>query len=166
MGGVTVDKDGRTSLPNLWAAGEVSSTGLHGANRLASNSLLEAAVFGESAGRLASAAAKGVEDDYTAVPIENDVLRNNAPLPVDLFDLRNALRSVLWRSAGVVRNTEDLQNALDDTERWSGYVLAQQFDTIEGWELQNMLTVAKAILTGALNRKQSCGAHYCCNEHG
>ncbi|GHT11561.1 L-aspartate oxidase [Planctomycetales bacterium] len=164
MGGVNVDRDGRTSLQNLWAVGEVSSTGLHGANRLASNSLLEAAVFGESAGRLASAAAKNVEDNYTVVPIENGVSASDTALPVDLFDLRNALRSVLWRSAGVVRNTEDLQNALDDTERWSGYVSAQQFDTIEGWELQNMLAVAKAILTGALNRKTSCGAHYFCTE--
>src|SRR5207245_837505 len=60
VGGVTVDAQGRTSLPGLWAAGEVTSSGLHGANRLASNSLLEGLVFGEVCGRLAGAAAAGM----------------------------------------------------------------------------------------------------------
>ncbi|MDR3181434.1 MAG: L-aspartate oxidase, partial [Planctomycetaceae bacterium] len=162
MGGIATDIDGRTSILNLWAAGEVSSTGLHGANRLASNSLLEALVFGESAGRLASAAAKQVSDDYKVIPIENPVLSGYGSLPplLDLFDLRNALKSILWRTAGVVRNREDLRGALDDIERWSRYVLARQLDTLEGWELQNMLTAAALILKSALDRKESCGAHY------
>src|ERR671938_61378 len=66
VGGVTVDTHGRTTLPGLWAAGEVTSSGLHGANRLASNSLLEGLVFGEACGRGAALAAEKVKDSYTA----------------------------------------------------------------------------------------------------
>src|SRR5439155_12334408 len=68
VGGVTVDAAGRTTLPNLWAAGEVTSSGLHGANRLASNSLLEGLVFGASCGRGAAEAATRMTDSFTALP--------------------------------------------------------------------------------------------------
>src|SRR5205085_2858720 len=69
VGGVTVDTDGRTTLPGLWAAGEVTSSGLHGANRLASNSLLEGLVFGAACGRGAAAAAAALPDTLTVSPL-------------------------------------------------------------------------------------------------
>ena len=158
MGGVTVDIDGRTTLPRLWAAGEVSSTGLHGANRLASNSLLEALVFGESTGRLASQQAMTQTNDYHVEPIENKPL----PIPdetIDVTDIRNALKSLMWRHAGVVRNGEQLREALTDIERWSHYVFGMQFPSNAAWELQNMLTVARLIVSGAITRQESRGAH-------
>ena len=169
MGGVTVDSDGRSSLPGLWAVGEVSRTGLHGANRLASNSLLEAVVFGESAGRYASEAAQNMPEDYRVVPIENRPLTamDSSQMMVsslfDIPDIRNALKSLLWRKAGVVRNEEGLRTALEDVLHWSGYVFARQFSSAEGWELQNMLTVARLILEAALNRRETCGAHTRCD---
>jgi L-aspartate oxidase len=170
MGGVAVDIDGRSSLKGLWAVGEVSRTGLHGANRLASNSLLEAVVFGESAGRLASDAARNMPDDYRVIPINNQPL---SPLDssqmvlstafIDIPDIRNALKSLLWRQAGVVRNEEGLRSALEDVMRWSSYVFTQQFQSTEGWELQNMLTVARLILQAALDRRETCGTHTRCD---
>ncbi len=165
MGGVVVDLDGRTSLSGLWAAGEVSSTGLHGANRLASNSLLEALVYGESAGRLASAVANMMTNDYQVDPIENkplpplDVARQSFGSLIDLNDIRNALKSLLWRNAGVVRSETGLNDALSDIESWSRYVLARQFNSADGWELQNMLDVAKLVLEGALKRRETRGSH-------
>ncbi|MDR0328421.1 MAG: L-aspartate oxidase [Planctomycetaceae bacterium] len=161
MGGVVVDGDGRSSLSGLWAVGEVSRTGLHGANRLASNSLLESAVFGESAGRLASEAAQNIPEDYRAIPISQQPLSpmESSSTFVDIPDIRNALKSLLWRQAGVIRNEEGLQGALEDVARWSNYVFARQFQATEGWELQNMLTVARLILEAALARRETCGAH-------
>ncbi len=102
IGGVTTDVDGRTTLPGLWAAGEVTSSGLHGANRLASNSLLEGVVFGLRCGRNASQVAMSQPDTFSAPPIESrsarEVLRGDEQL--DLTDIRNALRSLMWRSVG------------------------------------------------------------------
>ena len=162
MGGVAVDTEGRSSLPGLWAVGEVSRTGLHGANRLASNSLLESVVFGESAGRLASEDAKNMPEDYRVIPMENQPV-TLADSSIDVPDIRNALKSLLWRQAGVIRKEEGLQNALENTMQWSSYVFAHQFQTTEGWELQNMLTVARLILEAALTRNETCGAHTRCD---
>ena len=78
IGGVTVDLVGRTTLPGLWAAGEVTSSGLHGANRLASNSLLESIVYGAHAGREASRAALEMDDDFRALPLENNRVDDGA----------------------------------------------------------------------------------------
>jgi L-aspartate oxidase len=163
MGGVLVDKDGRTTLKGLWAIGEVSSTGLHGANRLASNSLLEALVYGESSGRNASLEAESMSNDYAVDFIENKPLESK-PLDssfsmIDLEDIRNTLKSILWRTAGVVRNEEGLKDALEDVRRWSSYMFARQFSTESGWEIQNMLCTAKLILEGALERQETRGSH-------
>ncbi|MCL2005917.1 MAG: L-aspartate oxidase [Planctomycetaceae bacterium] len=172
MGGVAVDLDGRSSLAGLWAVGEVSRTGLHGANRLASNSLLEAVVFGESAGRLASEAARTMPEMYQAIPIENRPLASmdsrqallTASAFIDISDIRNALKSLLWRKAGIVRDEEGLRSALEDTAQWSSYVFAYQFQSSEGWELQNMLLVSRLILEAALARRETCGVHTRTNE--
>jgi L-aspartate oxidase len=159
IGGVKVDLDGRTSLKGLLAAGEVTSSGLHGANRLASNSLLEGLVFGARAGEAASAAALSMPDAYAALPLENP------PVPptteqLDLQDVRNSLKSLVWRAAGVRRNAEGLTEAARTIDQWQRYALAQQFDHPEGWELQNMLTVARVLIAAALRREESRGVHF------
>ncbi|MGL4593097.1 MAG: L-aspartate oxidase [Thermoguttaceae bacterium] len=165
MGGILVDSDGRSSLSGLWGVGEVSSTGLHGANRLASNSLLEALVFGESAGRLASEIAKMMTNDYQVEAIESkplpplDSMQQSFSALIDLDDIRNALKSLMWRTAGVVRSESGLQEAKEDAAHWSSYVFLQQFSSISGWEVQNMLIVASLILEGAINRRETRGSH-------
>ncbi len=158
VGGVTVDLEGRTTLPGLWAVGEVTSSGLHGANRLASNSLLENLVYGAHAGQGASLAAAQMDDDYRALPLENYPLTEPDEL-LDLSDIRNSLKSLMWRSAGVRRSRQDLLEAQRSVETWQRYVLVRQFSAPEGWELQNLLTVSRLVVRAALDREESRGVH-------
>jgi L-aspartate oxidase len=161
IGGVTVDADARTTLPRLWAAGEVTSTGLHGANRLASNSLLEGLVFGLRAGRNASMAALRDPDRFTALPLEADP----APTPpakddLQLDDLLNSLNSEMGRHVGIERNAEGLESALRQVEFWDRYVGPREFASVQGWELQNMLLAARMMIRAALARTESRGVHF------
>lgn len=159
IGGVTVDLEGRTTLPGLWAAGEVTSSGLHGANRLASNSLLEGLVYGAHAGAGASQAAKGVPDDFHALPLSNPATPHDSAEPLDVLDIRNSLKSLMWRAAGVRREREALEDAKQTIDHWCSYVLARQFSQPAGWELQNMLTVARLMIEAALEREETRGTH-------
>lgn len=158
IGGLTVDENGATTVPGLWAAGEVTSTGLHGANRLASNSLLEGLVYGEHAGRCASQAAAGIADDFRALPLTNE--RVSSPSEsLDLADIRNSLKSLMWRAAGVQRSRVELETATETIDNWCRYVLARQFRDTAGWELQNMLTLSRIMVSAALAREESRGVH-------
>jgi L-aspartate oxidase len=158
MGGVTIDAEGRTTLPGLWAAGEVTSSGLHGANRLASNSLLEALVYGAHAGEGASRAAAERHDDYSAAVVENPP--SDAPNePLNLADIRNSLQSLMWRNVGLHRDAEGLAEALENLNHWCRYVLPRQFADPTGWELQNMLCAARLMTLAAQARQESRGAH-------
>jgi L-aspartate oxidase len=159
LGGVTVDKEGRTSLPGLLAAGEVTSSGLHGANRLASNSLLESVVYGERVGATASHAVAAMDDRLQAMSIENQVVDHPAGELLDLGDIRNSLASLMWRAVGVRRQGERMEDALTSIERWCHYVLPRQFSDPKGWELQNMLVVSRLVLQAALQRTESRGVH-------
>ena len=159
VGGATVDVEGRTSVPGLWAAGECTSSGLHGANRLASNSLLEGLVFGAHAGAGAAREAAKLEDDFRGLPLANAPLDDGAEV-LDLADIRNSLKSLVWRSAGVRRERSRLLEAADNIDRLCNYVLARQFTDTSGWELQNMLTVARIVIEAALTREETRGVHY------
>jgi L-aspartate oxidase len=158
IGGVTVDLEGRTTLPGLWAAGEVTSSGLHGANRLASNSLLEGLVYGARAGEGASRAARALPAELSAAPLRNEALPPPAE-PIDLADIRNSLKSLMWRHVGIRRDGAGLHEARQQVEHWSGYVLTHQFDDPAGWQLQNMLTVARLMIEAAAQRTESRGVH-------
>jgi L-aspartate oxidase len=137
MGGIATDADGRTSLPGLFAAGECASTGVHGANRLASNSLLEAAVFGARAGRAAAAepAAAGPLFAVTAAELPPTALQ--------------ALRQAMSRDAGVVRSADGL-------ERLGGLIDA--LEAVHGRSAP--LVAARLVVTSALAREESRGAHF------
>lgn len=158
IGGVSIDRQGGTSLPGLWAAGEVTSSGLHGANRLASNSLLEGLVYGAHAGESASRAAAESSQRMIAPPLENPVRPPSEAF--DVADVRVSLKSLMGRLVGVERHAEGLQEALDSIRTLAAYVMPHQFDSIEGWELQNMLLLSSCIVDSALCRAESRGVHF------
>ena len=159
VGGLWVDSQGRTSVPGLWAVGECASTGLHGANRMGSNSLLEAIVLGEQTGRLAAetAGSHGINTGTTLA-----VVRDEAPpeVKVNLDDLTYSLKSMMWRQMGVERNGEGLRDALEKINFWTRALRAVTFESESLWELQNMLLVARVATIGALSREESRGVHF------
>ena len=160
MGGVTVDAEGRTSLPNLWAAGEVTSSGLHGANRLASNSLIEGLVYGASCGRGAMRALEANSRPLQALPLHYTVRDDDPDDHLDVADLTSSLRSLMVRKMGIVRDRARLDEARRDVDFWCRYVLGREFDNRQGWELQNLLTVARLMIDAATTREESRGTHF------
>ncbi len=156
IGGVRTDLQTRTSVPNLLAVGEASCTGLHGANRLASNSLLEGLVMGAIAGEEAAnrADTAPVSPGSIVSAIEHS---NHAEL--DLDDVRSSLRSTMWFNAGIERTLTKLDDACDMFDLWGRYTLDKVFETPDGWEVQNMLTAGALIARAALNRPHSIGTH-------
>ena len=171
IGGATVDSCGRTSLPGLFAAGEVTSSGLHGANRLASNSLLEGLVYGARAGEaasddvLAGLGEEGSTSEAFEVPLITsakaaDTSAGEPSSTLDLADIRNSLRSLMWRHVGVERDGESLAEALDTVEGWCRYVLPRQFSDPQGWQLQNMLEVSRLMIRAAIKRCETRGVHF------
>ncbi len=159
IGGVAVDLEGRTTLPGLWAAGEVTSSGLHGANRLASNSLLEGLVFGSICGRGAAEAAAKMPDNFVVPLVQARFSPENAG-PLDVADLTYSLRSLMVRNMGIVRDRAGLREAEKAVAFWCRYVLRREFKTRAGWELQNLLTVARLMIWSAQQRTESRGVHY------
>jgi L-aspartate oxidase len=143
MGGIATDTQGATSMPGLWACGEVASTGLHGGNRLASNSLLEGLVFGA---RIANAVRATKLPMPTGAP---DLPRRAATAQADPERIL-ALRRLIGRSLGPVRNGRDLFEALAEVTN-----LAPESCTEE-----DCATVAQLLLRAALERRESRGAHY------
>jgi L-aspartate oxidase len=160
IGGVTVNSDSATSLKRLWAAGEVTASGLHGANRLASNSLLEGLVFGLRAGENAAKAALGEPDSFSATQLSPDPATEKiAQEGLNLDDLLNSLNSEMWRHVGIERTADGLESALQQVEFWDRYVGPQEFASPKGWELQNLLLVAQLMIRAAKQRRETRGVH-------
>jgi L-aspartate oxidase len=149
MGGIATDLHGRSSLRGLWAVGEASRSGVHGANRLASNSLLEGAVFGARAG--VSAAAEGFPAPTTA---ELGEARDPGAEPEPQPDAIALLRDVMWTGVGVVRTGSGIRSALDELERLDDKIHPAPS------EMRSMVEAARLVAAAALARPQSCGAHY------
>jgi len=154
MGGVLTDTHGRSTLPGLFAVGEVACTGVHGANRLASNSLLEAVVFGR---RAASAAGEPWRDPELEAGdgFERVEFATPDPAVADPGALAE-LRELMWADAGLQRDATGLERAHARVTSWS----APQTGAVESLELRNLLEAAAAVTAGALARRESRGAHY------
>jgi L-aspartate oxidase len=166
IGGVRIDDQGRTGVPGLFAAGEVTSSGLHGANRLASNSLLEGLVYGARAGEAAAAdvlaeGSRGAEEfRVPSIAEPRREVADDGDAGLDLADIRNSLRALMWRHVGVERSGDSLAEALATVEGWCRYVLPRQFADPQGWQLQNMLEVARLMIRGAICRVETRGVHF------
>ena len=189
VGGVSTDLLGRTSVPGLFAVGEVASIGLHGANRLASNSLLEGLVIGEAAGRTAAAIARasstpsngtghgpaseqahmwpdaalsGEMQRFRPPPAPVAVISDIRPSDhgeLDLADVLSSLRSAMWRNAGIERSGSKLEDVAEMIDFWARYTLDKIFDSPQGWTTQNLLLSAALIARSALWRAESRGGH-------
>ncbi|WP_345803121.1 L-aspartate oxidase [Microbacterium sp. AZCO] len=165
MGGVATDLFGRTSLPGLYAVGEVARTGVHGANRLASNSLLEGAVFGARAGdAITGDLASGDWPLVTAAPRHTADPSSPERTPsadvdsaVEPFS-RAALQHVMWEDAGLVRDEAGLRRAASLISAWRS--AARTPRTEAEFEDENLLLVAERLVAAALGRRESVGAHF------
>ncbi len=157
MGGVRTDSDGRTSLPGLYAAGEVACTGVHGANRLASNSLLEGLVFGARA-----AESMRNECDVRAVAVRDEApLRVSASSPLPPVEQSvQRLQQQMWEHAGLLRDAALLRSIdMADAARYAQAIPTEQW-TRRDYEARSLARVAEAIVASALAREESRGAHY------
>jgi len=156
MGGVTTDLDGRTTLPGLYAVGEVARTGVHGANRLASNSLLEGAVFGARAGdAITPDAASGVwpAPAHAPSPAASPSVDGSAgPFT------RTALQELMWEDAGLVRDARGLEHAASVIAAWRAHQRTPEAEV--DFENENLLVVAEQLVAAALRRRESVGAHH------
>jgi L-aspartate oxidase len=159
VGGLIVDHEARTPMPGLYACGEASSSGVHGANRLASNSLLEGLVFGAIAGANAGQDAVADPSPMHAGRVRSEIESSSRTM-LDLADVRNSLRSLMWRNDGIERCGPRLVETAEIIQFWGQYVMDKLFDDRQGWETQNMLTVARLITACALAREESRGVHF------
>jgi len=160
IGGLSVDLDGRTSVDGLWAVGECASTGLHGANRMGSNSLLEAIVLGRRCGRAAAAADPTAEMGSLYSIRSGERLAPPGGVHVNIQDLTYSLKSMMWRQMGVERVRSGLEDARNNLDFWTRAVCDLSPPEPRSWELINMLTFAQLATTGALLREESRGVHY------
>ena len=154
MGGIRTDIWGRTSIPGLFAVGEVACTGVHGANRLASNSLLESLVFAWRCAAMllsedSNTHAALLEDDRKIRPIEQHLATTTTPVD------RLALQTLMWTVVGIERSGEGLEAAANQLRHWSA-----DGSSVYGLETANLLSIARVMVAAALERRESRGAHY------
>jgi L-aspartate oxidase len=156
MGGVKTNLDGATNIKGLYAAGEVACTGVHGANRLASNSLLEGLVFGARAGASAAGCASSMRGHYR--PSSDTAGRLEAE-SLSAKHIRAELRKLMWEKVGIIRCAESLTSAQERLSAWGPVAEGFPRNRIDQ-EARNMVTVARLITEAALARAGSIGAHF------
>ncbi|MCI5888530.1 MAG: L-aspartate oxidase [Brachyspira sp.] len=164
MGGIRTDVEGRTSINGLFAIGEVSSTGLHGGNRLASNSLLECVVCAyEVADFLKTQnldAPKSIDANIKSI-IDQYSEEDEDVEPIDTGVFKAELKDIMWNYCGILRDEKSLMTALEKLDELkSKFPRTRKCQTKAEYEFKNMLTVARMIVVSALGRKESRGAHY------
>lgn len=162
MGGIKTNIEGRTSIKGLYAIGEVSSTGLHGANRLASNSLLECVVCAYELANYLSFAnltpPKHIGEELKK--IIDKYSQDEEELEYDVLDLKAQLQDLMWDYVGILRDEKSLKIADEKLQELKKMFPDQKYSSREEYEFKNMLTVAQLVINSALKRRESRGAHY------
>jgi L-aspartate oxidase len=155
MGGVRTDLDGRTTVPGLYAAGEAAATGVHGANRLASNSLLEGLVYGARAGKI-------MRDELRhspSRPTKNQrAAFSNGPVDAGTEETIGQIQDLMWQDVGIVRTGAGLKRALQQLEQIAPRIARPH--TRRACEAQNLHLTGRLVARSALAREESRGAHY------
>lgn len=181
MGGIETDLHGKTNIDGLYACGECACTGAHGANRLASNSLLEGIVFGERV-------AKSINHRYlnqkeqelreNKYKIKDDITKENEKWDIEVYkeykvkdnyqnkllNIENRLREVMTLNVSIVRNKKELLNSLRKISELERVLNNEKSLNKKYFELKNMLIVSKLITQAALSREESIGAHFICED--
>jgi L-aspartate oxidase len=155
IGGVRTDLEGNTSVAGLYAAGEAASTGVHGANRFPSNSLLEALVYGARAGNAMRKELKHVSKSERK---EKKAASQNGPVDAGIEELIGQIRDVMWKDAGIVRTGTGILEASRVLEGLSPRVAHSR--TRRQHEAANLHLAALLVARSALAREESRGAHY------
>lgn len=171
-GGIVTDLDGVTSIDGLYAAGEVACTGIHGANRLASNSLLEGLVYGERVAQAIisgnkSFEASGVFSELEFISKHNEESQENIPTVAvnsddEVVDARNTIQKVMTNYVGVVRSKESIEHAKKELNQYGinfDKNIAPEDSAFARYELEHILTVARALVIAADLREESRGCH-------
>ncbi|MEA1939238.1 MAG: L-aspartate oxidase [Candidatus Caldatribacteriota bacterium] len=159
MGGIKTDTWGQTNLTNLYACGECSNTGVHGANRLASNSLLEGLVFGN---RISQKIKEKMSNPIKVTPKKLNISYNTSRNKFKKFDtvqIKKDLQKLMWSKVGITRTSSGLIEAQGKINQWKS-LLDVEFNNIEQIELANLITIAELVIKSALKREESRGAHY------
>jgi len=156
MGGVRTDLNGRTTLPGLYAAGEAAGTGVHGANRLASNSLLEGLVFGARAGRKMRDELKSPSQSVRQTPPA--AAYSNGPLPIPVETTVAQIQELMWKQAGIVRTGSGLKQAITQLEELGSQLKIPH--SRREFEVRNLQLTGTLVARSALAREESRGAHY------
>ncbi len=157
MGGIETDLHARTSIPGLYACGEAAYTGVHGANRLASNSMLECLVFGRRAAEDINA---NIKNQSAANPVIPDIAPREYASDIDFKALRGTIQQLMNDNCCVVRNGANMTAALSEMDKILVLLKSKYVGSKDYFETLNIATLADAILKAALNRKESVGAHF------
>jgi L-aspartate oxidase len=158
MGGIRTDVYGRTAIDGLYSCGEVACNGIHGANRLASNSLLEGLVFGHKIGSEIMSTLSNkpkIELEFALNYLSDRVVKD-----FDRDVARKEIQEVMTENVGIIRNKSGLLVAKGKIDKYYNMIENSRNENIKDYELQNIILLCKMVIKSALEREESRGAHY------